>query len=92
MLLNNPVADAQAEARAFTNTLGGVKRLKDAIRLLDPRPRIVEFGVQMPVFGIHLHPQIAALPAFQHGIHGVVDDVQENLLQLMRISRNSRNR
>src|SRR5262249_10856666 len=42
VLLHDAKADAQSEAGAFADRLGGVKRIEDPVRFLDPWPGIGE--------------------------------------------------
>src|SRR5271163_174906 len=79
MLLDDAVANAQAEAGAFAHALSGVEGLEDAVWFLDAGPGIVEFGVDVSVFDIDTNLQRAALAGFEHGVHGVVDDVEKDL-------------
>ena len=45
----------------------------------------MKFGVDVSSPGVDPHFQSAAVAGFQHGIHGVINDVKKYLLQLMRV-------
>src|SRR5208282_5695126 len=92
MLLNNSVTDAEAEPRAFAYALGGVERLKNAVRFLDSGTGVVKFGVDISVLGVDTHLQRSSLSGFQHSVYSVVDDVEKHLLQLVRVSGDRRSR
>ena len=55
--LNNAVANAQPQARAFAHALGGIERLENRLRFLDAGPGILEFGVHLPIFSVDAHFQ-----------------------------------
>src|SRR5271166_1529985 len=92
VLLHNAVTDAQPQSGSLAYALGGIERLEDAMRFLDAGTRIVEFGVHISVFGVDTHLQGTAASGFQHGVDGVVDDVEKHLLQLVRVRRDRRSR
>jgi hypothetical protein len=86
MLLHNAVADAEAEAGSLADLLGGEEGIEDAIGM----------GNAVSVVGERNFDGIADSGAddldaggtadFMHGVIGVVQDVQENLLQLVGVT------
>src|ERR1039458_1648107 len=59
MLLNNTVGHRKAEARAFLRSLGGEKRIVDAVQVLgcDPMARIGHFHLHAPAVAPRTHFQ-----------------------------------
>src|SRR5438034_6444302 len=90
MLLNDTVSDRQAEARPFVRSLGGEKWIVNAMDML----RIDAVSAVH-----HIDPNTAVVlnrgvdlqhPARRHGVAGVDEQVQENLLQLAGIAGDGR--
>src|SRR5262249_44393373 len=57
MLLDDAVADAQAQARALAHALGGVERIENAVGLLDAGTGILELGDHIPFLGVDSYLQ-----------------------------------
>jgi len=94
VLFHDSITDAQSQAGPLADALRGVERLKDARRLFDTGARVLNLNVDPVVLGKdgHLHSALTRtlVPFFDFflddRIQAVVHDVQENLLQLMRIA------
>src|SRR5580658_990291 len=89
VLFHNSVADAEAEARAFADLLGGVERVEYFFRFLHARPGVREFDDHIAAFAQSANEQDAAAGRF-HRIHCVADQMVENLQQLIRVATHSR--
>ena len=87
---DDPVANAQAQSRALSDRFGSVKGIEDARRILYARTAIRKFDKEQTFLYAGFDPQVAFLTIFQDGVHSVVNEIQENLLQLVRIRRNFR--
>ena len=85
MFLHDAVADAQAEAGAFADALRGVERIEDALGIFDSGAVVGELGANVAAGRHDANLQLAGASGFKNGIDGIVDDVQEDLLDLMRI-------
>src|SRR5882757_1758857 len=87
---HDAVANAQAESSAFAGLLGGVKRIEDALRIGDPGAVIRNGHFN----GIAAQPRAdtdaPAVPGLLHRVISVIENVQENLLQLLRIAERGR--
>src|SRR5215470_536999 len=94
MFLDNPVANAQAQARAFTDVFGRIKRLENPVWLLEPGAGILEFKGDMLPAGPHscnkFSRRTIGTRLVHHGIERVVNDIQENLFYLMWITGDGR--
>jgi hypothetical protein len=75
MLFNNAVADAQAQARSFSNALGGIERLENTLWLLDSPAGILNLDVNAAFQRVASHLQDTCVSGFKHGVHRVVNDV-----------------
>src|SRR4029077_8358897 len=89
VFLQDSEADAQAEARAFADRFGSVKRVEHALRVLDARSRVGEQDHDIAAIAYGLDGQHSAL-ACVHRVNRVVDDVEEYLQQLIAISAYAR--
>ena len=85
MLFDNAIADAQAEAGAFAHTLSGIERIENAIWLFDARAGILELGNHTTFLRVYPDFQGAASPRLQHRVYPIINNVQKDLFQLMRI-------
>ena len=86
MLFHNAVADAQAKSGTLSDGFGGVERIKNPVRILHAGAAIGDFNTQAASIGICANPNIARAIFLAHGIHGIIENVQDNLLQLMEIA------
>src|SRR5277367_1780135 len=85
MLGDNPVANAEAKSGSLADGFRGVKRIEDARGVLYSRAGIRKFNEHLIAFDSGMHPDFAGRALFEDGIHRVIDEVQKNLLQLVRI-------
>ena len=85
MFLDDPVADAQPQAGALAHRLGGIEGIENSAGVLDSRTAVIELHAHVSVFLEATHFQHPAAARLHHGIEGVVGNVQEDLLELMRI-------
>ena len=90
MLLHDTVANTESQPCAFANVFGGVEGIENLAGLFDSRPGILKFREHIAIFCGHANFQAAALPGFQHGVDGIIDDVEEYLLELMRVGGHGR--
>src|SRR5713101_10014533 len=88
VLLDQSVANAQTEPGALAHRLGGVKRIEHQLRLLYAGARIAELDHYIRALAHRANGQHAAAHFF-HRIHGVADDVEENLQQLIGVAANA---
>src|SRR5579863_2121398 len=72
MLLNNAVANTQAEACAFADGLGGVERVKDTIGLAQARTGIGKIEDHASALRTHANKKRATTDRF-HSVHRIVD-------------------
>ena len=88
VLLHNAVADAQAEAGSLANLFGGEEGIEDAIGVGDTVAIVAE-GNFDGIVGLGGHDfDTSGAADFVHGVIGVVQDVQKNLLQLVSVTDN----
>src|SRR5262249_24714153 len=90
VLLHDAVADTEPQSRAFAHTLGGVERIEDSLGILDPRSVVDKLRGYVSALADHANLKLSRSPRLQNGIDGVVDDIQEDLLNLMRIGHHHR--
>ena len=88
MFLYDSVADAQAKSSAFADRLCSVEGIENPGRILKPRTVIVELYADIGILSEDANLQNAASAGFDHGVKRVIDDVQKDLLKLMRIGDN----
>ena len=82
MALDDAVDDG--EPQAVARGLGGLERLEEAVELLfgDARARVLEGDRHVAIVGAEVDFESAAV---LHGLHGVLDDVEEDLLHLLGV-------
>ena len=85
MFGDDSVADAQTEASALADRLGSVEGVENARRICYAGAAIRELNEEMGAFHARFHPKIALRAFFQDGVDGVIDEVQEDLLELVGI-------
>src|ERR1035441_5448521 len=90
MLLHDAVADAESESGTLAHTLGGVKGIEDALGVFDSGTVVGELSANVSTNARDTNSELAGSPGLKNGIDCVVDDVQEYLLDLMRISDDQR--
>src|SRR6266700_1251952 len=90
MLAHDSVADAQPQPRALSNFLRGEKWIENALRLLDAFTVIAQqdFHPAAVMHGLNFNQTGPARGL--HGVISIVQDVQENLLQLVRVANEFR--
>src|SRR5512133_3012720 len=92
MFPHDSVADAQAQTCSLADTLGGEERIEDAVGLGYTVAVVPEANFCKPVGGQSLNLDAAGSSGFNHRVVGVVDYVQEDLLELVAIADNLRKR
>src|SRR5580704_9612276 len=85
MFFHNAVADAEAEAGAFADTLRRIERIEDAFGIFDSCAVVSELGADMAARAGDANLQLPGVSSFENGVDRIVDDIQEYLLELMRI-------
>src|SRR5215468_5438481 len=90
VLFHNAVADAQTQAGSLAYDFGRIERIENMFWIIQPRPRIVKLADHVAVVAIYTDAQQPAASAIEHGIGGIVDDVEIDLLELMRIGNHRR--
>src|SRR5579864_6099772 len=85
MFFYDAIADAQPEAGPFSNALSGVKRIEDALGILDSSAVVGELRANVSTFRTDTNLEFAGMPSFENGIDGIVDDIQKYLLDLVRV-------
>ena len=88
MFLDDSETDAQAEARAFADRLGGVKGIENAVRLLDAWTCVRKQDDHVAAVAHGFNRQHTALMRF-HGVNGVADEVEKNLQELIAVAAHS---
>src|ERR1700685_1206167 len=88
MGLDDAVADAETEASAFADFLGGEKRIEDAVYLRDAGAVVAKHDFDFIAAIQRLNFYSAGAADFLHGVVGVVQNIQEDLLKLVRIADN----
>ena len=84
---HNPVANAQPESRPFTHLFGCIKWVENALRITNPRSVIADRHFDHFRLSPRVNLNASALPRFLHRIVRVIEYVQKNLLQLLRIAQ-----
>src|SRR6516165_9350495 len=85
MLAHNSLADAQSETCAFPDILGGKKGVEDAVWTLDPVAVVAKDHLDQVVQIGRADFDARGAARIAHGIVGIVQNVQKNLLQLVRV-------
>jgi len=88
VLLHNAEANAKTQAGAFADWLCRIKRIEDAVRLLDTGPGIQEKHYNVSAVAHCLDREDAALRSF-HGVDRIADQIKKYLHQLVAIAANS---
>ncbi len=83
---DNPIADAEAKARAFAGLLGGEEGIEDAFRVGYAGAVINKGHFDVVFRATRANADAAVIAGFLDGVIGVIEDVQENLLQLLRVA------
>src|SRR5689334_25110304 len=94
MLFHDSVADAQSEPRSLANTLRRIERFEDTARFFYAGSGVLDFDCQGSIDDTHPHHQAMFFGLLTYGrvclvghrVQAVVYDVEEDLLQLVRIS------
>jgi len=94
VLLDDPVRDREAEARAGADGLGREERLEDVRERVrrDPRTIVDYLRVHRAPVSVHARGQgdAPAVLAFQYGLLGVQQEVQEHLFELVLVGQHRR--
>jgi len=85
MIVHESIADAQTKPRALADGFRRIEGVEDQTRLADARAGVGEQNDHVSPFAQRAHGKRAAA-YFLHCIHGVIDDVEEDLQQLIRIA------
>jgi hypothetical protein len=88
VLLDDAITDAEAKPRALSHLFGGKERIENLVGMRNPVAVIGKRDLNC-VSGLGGHDFNASGTAdFMHGVIGVVENVEEHLLQLMGIADN----
>src|SRR5580658_10451191 len=90
MRVDDPVANAQTQPSSLADLFCCEEWIKNALGMCDSRTVILEKDLQMPVAARRRNFNSSGTLDLSHRIIGVVEDVQENLLQLVRIADDER--
>ena len=90
MFRNNSVTNAKPETSSLSNRLGGIERIENSGRIFDARAAVGKLYDKLIALLGGSNPQIAICRFFQDGVHRIVNQIQEHLLQLVRIGRGRR--
>src|SRR5581483_2800903 len=90
MLFHDPVTDAESKSGTFADALGRVERVEDTFRIFDTRAVIRKLRADVAVLQMNANPQLAAAPSLENRIHGIIDDIEKYLLDLMPIRHHHR--
>src|SRR5207245_11520798 len=71
---------------AFAYALGSVKRIKDALGILNAGTAVEKLDADELILGTGPYDEFAPRSLFHRGIHRVVNDVEEDLFHLMHVS------
>src|SRR5579863_4637563 len=86
MSADDSIANAEAEARALGGLFGGVKRIEDALGVWDAGTVVGDSYFDVLIVAARVNHDASALSGVLNGIVGVVQDIQEDLLQLLGIA------
>ena len=86
VLFDGAVTDGEAKTGTFTYLLGCVKRIEYLAGILQPGTGVSEFHANEWVILVDTDRQGSTLSRVHDGVYGVVDDVEEDLLQLVRVA------
>src|SRR5258708_19384224 len=89
VFLHDTVTDAQTQTRAFTDRFGCVKGIKDTIHVSESIAIIVKTQRHSAIVAAGLDAYFLAGIALQ-GIDGIIQQIQQNLLELVFIQRHMR--
>ena len=90
MFLDDAITDAQAEAGAFADFFGGEEGIEDAVGVGDAVAVIAERDFHETVAAARGNLNAGAGHGFAHGVVSVVQDIEEDLLQLLRVADHER--
>src|SRR5215469_6429414 len=84
MLLDDSVANAQAQASALAHALGGIKRFEDSMWLFQPGAGILKLDDYFFLCRLHQNLQAALggvwLFVVHHRVQRIVDNIEKDLL------------
>src|SRR5216684_3553440 len=87
---DDAVADTQTKTRSLSHFFGCKERVEDAVRIGDAGTVIPKEDFHGIVSWRRLDFNPAPSASFPHRVIGVIEDVQENLLELLRIADHTR--
>src|SRR5207249_1974824 len=90
VFVNNSVADTQAQSCAFPDFFGGEERIEDSFGMRNSQSVIAEADLHIIVLAAAADFDARSSAGFPNCIVSVVQDVQEHLLQLMRVASDVR--
>src|SRR5262245_861344 len=91
MFFDDPVTDTQTKTSAFADTLRCIERIEDSVGIFNSNAAVEELNPKLTVGIVHPHFKPApTLTRLENRIDRVVDDVQEDLFELMRVGRDRR--
>jgi hypothetical protein len=85
VLLDDAVADAKTETCSLPDGLSGVKRIKDAVWVGYAGTVISKLDAQAIARDLSSNGDFPRRARFLNGIHGVVENIQKDLFELMKI-------
>src|SRR5580698_7826078 len=88
MLLDDAIADAQAQARTFAHWFCGIERIQSAIQIGKSRPRVFDLENSPIATREGADGDLSELGLRLYGVDGVVHQVQKNLFELVLVHRN----
>src|SRR5450755_1493341 len=83
---NDSVADAQAQAGALGGLFGGVEGIEDAFGIWNSGAVVGDGDFDVLVTAAGVNDDMPALSSVLYRVVGVVQDVEEDLLQLLSIA------
>jgi len=86
MFTHDSVADAQAQSGSLSHFFGCEERVKNTIDVFNSGSVIAEPYLDGSGVARRLHCYLPCTAGFTDGVVRIVQDVQEDLLQLVRIS------
>ena len=91
MCADNAVANTEAQARAFACGLRGEEWIEDALGFADAGAVVDERDFDGIGCLTRANPNFAVIAGFLDGVVRVIENIQENLLQLLRVAHRELN-
>lgn len=87
VILDHAVRGAESKTGSFADWFGRIEGVEDASRFGDSWTRVGEFDNDVVVLNLNSDAESAAA-TFLHRVHGVGDDFEKTLQQLVRVPQN----